>query len=186
MKKIRLDEEEEGVPSTALREVAVLMELGQSTKPGADCIVKYAQPQLLSLTLSEHLGSPAVPPPSLTLTGCTRRQLRSVSSLGPTPPLTPSLRRLLDVIHSDARLCLVFEFLDLDLKKYMDAASLAADQTYNAQATQRANAQNGALAGLVKAKTRARRGLPADLVAVGATSRCKGWCERVADGGTSL
>lgn len=40
MKKIRLDEEEEGVPSTALREVAVLMELNQSTKPGADCIVK--------------------------------------------------------------------------------------------------------------------------------------------------
>ena len=40
MKKIRLDEEEEGVPSTALREVALLMELGQSKKTGAECIVK--------------------------------------------------------------------------------------------------------------------------------------------------
>ncbi len=70
------------------------------------------------------------------------------------------------MIHSDARLCLVFEFLDLDLKKYMDAASLAADQAYAAQAAQRANAVNGALAGLVKQKTRARRGLAPDLVAV--------------------
>lgn len=83
-------------------------------------------------------------------------------------------RRLLDVIHSDARLCLVFEFLDLDLKKYMDAASLAADQAYNAQAAQRANAINGAFAGLglVKAKTRARRGLASDLVAVSNNCTC--------------
>ena len=28
--------------------------------------------------------------------------------------------RLLDVVHSDKKLYLVFEFLDLDLKKYMD------------------------------------------------------------------
>jgi len=27
---------------------------------------------------------------------------------------------LLDVVHSDKKLYLVFEFLDLDLKKYMD------------------------------------------------------------------
>ena len=30
-------------------------------------------------------------------------------------------RRLEDVIHSDQKLYLVFEFLDLDLKKHMDA-----------------------------------------------------------------
>ena len=29
--------------------------------------------------------------------------------------------RLQDVVHSDAKLYLVFEFLDLDLKKHMDA-----------------------------------------------------------------
>lgn len=40
LKKIRLEEEDEGVPSTALREVSVLMELGQSTHQGAECIVK--------------------------------------------------------------------------------------------------------------------------------------------------
>lgn len=28
--------------------------------------------------------------------------------------------RLLDIVHSDAKLYLVFEFLDCDLKKYMD------------------------------------------------------------------
>lgn len=41
LKKIRLEEEDEGVPSTALREVSVLMELGQSTHEGAKCIVKW-------------------------------------------------------------------------------------------------------------------------------------------------
>lgn len=28
--------------------------------------------------------------------------------------------RLLDIVHSDTKLYLVFEFLDLDLKRYMD------------------------------------------------------------------
>ena len=33
----------------------------------------------------------------------------------------PSLiGRLLDIVHSDSKLYLVFEFLDMDLKKYMD------------------------------------------------------------------
>jgi len=32
----------------------------------------------------------------------------------------PADPRLLDIVHSDAKLFLVFEFLDLDLKKYMD------------------------------------------------------------------
>ena len=42
LKKIRLceDDGEEGVPSTALREVSVLMELGMSDAPGSECIVK--------------------------------------------------------------------------------------------------------------------------------------------------
>jgi cyclin-dependent kinase 2 len=62
LKKIRLENEEEGVPSTAIREIAVLKELNQ------DNVV-----------------------------------------------------RLYDVIHSEKRLYLVFEFLDLDLKKLMDA-----------------------------------------------------------------
>ncbi len=61
LKKIRLESEEEGVPSTAIREISVLKELHH-----------------------ENIVS------------------------------------LLDVIHNDNKLYLVFEFLDLDLKRYMD------------------------------------------------------------------
>ncbi|KAG0044101.1 Cyclin-dependent kinase 3 [Gryganskiella cystojenkinii] len=61
MKKIRLENEDEGVPSTAIREISLLKELKH------DHVVQ-----------------------------------------------------LLDIIHDDNRLYLVFEFLDLDLKKYMD------------------------------------------------------------------
>ncbi|EIW69024.1 CMGC/CDK/CDC2 protein kinase [Tremella mesenterica] len=62
LKKIRLEAEDEGVPSTSIREISLLKELSQD-----DNIVK-----------------------------------------------------LLDIVHSEAKLYLVFEFLDLDLKKYMD------------------------------------------------------------------
>ncbi|XP_071484181.1 cyclin-dependent kinase 2-like [Diadema antillarum] len=63
LKKIRLDTEAEGVPSTAIREIALLKELDHEN------IVK-----------------------------------------------------LLDVVHSDKKLYLVFEFMNQDLKKYMDVA----------------------------------------------------------------
>ncbi|OXB69828.1 UNVERIFIED_CONTAM: hypothetical protein H355_013034, partial [Colinus virginianus] len=61
MKKIRLENEEEGVPSTAIREVSLLKELCH-----------------------------------------------------------PNIVRLQDVLMQDARLYLVFEFLSMDLKKYLD------------------------------------------------------------------
>lgn len=61
LKKIRLEAEDEGVPSTAIREISLLKELRD------DNIV-----------------------------------------------------RLYEIIHQESRLYLVFEFLDLDLKKYMD------------------------------------------------------------------
>jgi len=62
LKKIRLDSEDEGIPSTAIREIALLKEL-------------------------QH----------------------------------PNIVRLQDVIHSNKKLILVFEYVDLDLKKYMSA-----------------------------------------------------------------
>jgi serine/threonine protein kinase len=62
LKKTRLESEDEGVPSTAIREIALLRELCH-----------------------------------------------------------PNIVDLKDVIHSDQKLYLVFEFLDQDLKKYMDA-----------------------------------------------------------------
>ncbi|GAA6062104.1 hypothetical protein JCM10212_002354 [Sporobolomyces blumeae] len=115
MKKIRLEDDDEGVPSTALREVSVLMELGQSSHKGAECIVK-----------------------------------------------------LLDVIHSDDRLCLVFEFIDLDLKRYMDAAAHAAMAASSASSGGAGVSSSGWIPppalGDVKGKGRAKRGLPNDVV----------------------
>ena len=61
MKKIRLESEEEGVPSTAIREVSLLKEL-------------------------QH----------------------------------PNIVMLQDVIMQESRLYLIFEFLTMDLKKYLD------------------------------------------------------------------
>jgi len=62
LKKIRLEAEEEGIPSTAIREISLLKQL-------------------------QH----------------------------------PNIVRLYDVVHTEKKLTLVFEFLDQDLKKYLDA-----------------------------------------------------------------
>lgn len=61
LKKIRLEAEDEGVPSTAIREISLLKEMNDE-----------------------------------------------------------NIVRLLDICHAEAKLFLVFEFLDLDLKRYMD------------------------------------------------------------------
>jgi len=61
LKKIRLESEDEGIPSTAIREIALLKEL-------------------------QH----------------------------------PNIVRLVNVLHTDKKLTLVFEFLDGDLKKLLD------------------------------------------------------------------
>ncbi|KAJ3383401.1 Cyclin-dependent kinase catalytic subunit [Lobulomyces angularis] len=61
IKKIRLEADEQGVPSTAIREISILKEIRHE-----NCV------------------------------------------------------RLLDIIHNEVKLYLIFEFLDVDLKKYMD------------------------------------------------------------------
>ncbi|XP_020524007.1 cell division control protein 2 homolog A isoform X2 [Amborella trichopoda] len=63
LKKIRLEQEDEGVPSTAIREISLLKEMQHG-----------------------------------------------------------NIVRLQDVVHSEKRLYLVFEYLDLDLKKHMDSS----------------------------------------------------------------
>ena len=64
LKKIRLESQEEGIPSTAIREIALLKELSH-----------------------------------------------------------PNIVKLIDVVHTEKKLTLVFEFLDYDLKKKMDATT---------------------------------------------------------------
>uniref|UniRef100_A0A671N553 cyclin-dependent kinase n=1 Tax=Sinocyclocheilus anshuiensis TaxID=1608454 RepID=A0A671N553_9TELE len=66
LKKIRLDTETEGVPSTAIREISLLKELNH-----------------------------------------------------------PNIVKLRDVIHTENKLYLVFEFLHQDLKRFMDSSSVA-------------------------------------------------------------
>lgn len=83
LKKIRLESEEEGVPSTAIREISVLKELHHEN------VVRYQQ---FTVLWSEMLRK-----------------------------LSIAERRLLDVVHNDNKLYLVFEFLDLDLKRYMES-----------------------------------------------------------------
>lgn len=66
LKKIRLESEDEGIPSTAIREIALLKEL-------------------------QH----------------------------------PNIVRLVNVLHTDIKLTLVFEFLDQDLKRLLDTCGPA-------------------------------------------------------------
>ena len=80
LKKIRLEAEDEGVPSTAIREISLLKELKDEN------VVRCV----------------ATPAPS-------------------APSLDPSdRRRLLDIVHADNKLYLVFEFIDVDLKRYIE------------------------------------------------------------------
>lgn len=65
LKKIRLEQEDEGVPSTAIREISILKELAH-----------------------------------------------------------PNVVNFKDVVHADKKLYLVFEYLDQDLKRYMDSVEL--------------------------------------------------------------
>ena len=83
LKKIRLEAEDEGVPSTAIREISLLKELKD------DNIVRCVTPK----------------PPDLFLI------------------LIFCCNRLLDIVHADQKLYLVFEFLDVDLKRYMEAGN---------------------------------------------------------------
>lgn len=80
LKKIRLEAEDEGVPSTAIREISLLKELND------DHVVR-CEIYWLSRDSFAH---------------------------------SPFSSRLLDIIHVEQKLYLVFEFLDVDLKRYID------------------------------------------------------------------
>jgi serine/threonine protein kinase len=82
LKKIRLEAEDEGVPSTAIREISLLKELKDENVVRCDL--------------------------------CCHR-------IASTTVFDPSDRyRLLDIVHADNKLYLVFEFIDIDLKRYIE------------------------------------------------------------------
>lgn len=92
MKKIRLESEDEGVPSTAIREISLLKELDD------DNIVRYA----LDIIQFAY---------------CFQTRFYDL--------ITNALTRLLDTLHYEAKLYLVFEFLDNDLKRYQEKLNAA-------------------------------------------------------------
>ena len=88
MKKIKLESEDEGVPSTAIREISLLKELQH---PNIVCLqVLYQQND---------------------------RGMGVINWLAYT---NSNIMMFKDVLMQEAKLYLVFEFLTMDLKKYMD------------------------------------------------------------------
>ena len=85
LKKIRLEAEDEGVPSTAIREISLLKELED------DNIVRCVIAQ-------------SFPTASRALIRCSR---------------------LFNIVHADQKLFLVFEYLEMDLKRFMEEANRA-------------------------------------------------------------
>ena len=133
LKKIRLEQEEEGIPSTAIREISLLKELQQRNVVRSDhgpirrksALKTLSQESFSSGNFQIASGSLPICPfrsnchQAVTSAGPIKGQL---SRLARSPTLTHIcvMCSLKDVIHSDNRLYLVFEFLDLDLKKHMD------------------------------------------------------------------
>ena len=95
LKKIRLEAEDEGVPSTSIREISVLKELSKDDNI-VRCVLSVIDFSSVVILIMSHANE-----------GLKK--------------LTFSTCRLLDIVHSDAKLYLVMEFLDMDLKKYMDS-----------------------------------------------------------------
>ncbi|KAK7845413.1 cell division control protein 2 like protein [Quercus suber] len=114
LKKIRLEQEDEGVPSTAIREISLLKEMQHGNIVRLQDVVHsekrlYLVFEYLDLDLKKYMDSS----PEFA------RDLRQIKVSG----LLSAIRGLLqDVVHSEKRLYLVFEYLDLDLKKYMDSS----------------------------------------------------------------
>jgi hypothetical protein len=119
LKKIRLEAEDEGVPSTAIREISLLKELDDEN------IVKCVPSCPPSLT--DHQQWPSINEmmmllPIIPCCASFAFTPNFLSSGLDAPSGGDTLRpyRLLNIVHADTKLYLVFEFLEVDLKRYMD------------------------------------------------------------------
>lgn len=94
LKKIRLNSHDEGVPATAIREVSLLKELKHEN------VIRYIRTRALDvLTMSCHS-------PYLTFRRATYNNTRKLT-------YNSFYIRLLDIIHNDTMLYLVFDYLDI-------------------------------------------------------------------------
>jgi len=103
LKKIRLEQEDEGVPSTAIREISLLKEMQHSN------IVRSLLFSFCCCCFS--------PSRLVVCGGC----VSTGDKLNRLLILSRCVCRLHDVQHNDKCIYLVFEHLDLDLKKHMDS-----------------------------------------------------------------
>lgn len=94
LKEIRLDADEQGIPSTALREIALLRELDHPNVIKCDFFRLYGM-------------------------FCDR--VKTSAAIRADHPKHAKSCRLHDILHSESRLTLVFEYAEKDLKDYMNS-----------------------------------------------------------------
>ena len=108
LKKIGLEAEDEGIPSTAIREISILKEL--------------QHPNIVRCVRGRHCQRCRCPNARTRFTYARARNNHATRLARELTACTglACAHRLHDVIHTEKKLTLVFEYLDLDLKKFLD------------------------------------------------------------------
>ena len=123
LKRIRLDQEEEGVPSTAIREISLLKELKHDNI--VRCVIDprtRTGPSRASTRIwrANYAAPLRLEPCGLFFRPASSTRKSDLELLPTDIDLNIHTHSLMDVIHQDKKLYLVFEFLDVDLKKHLD------------------------------------------------------------------